>query len=142
MHKVRMAVALTLMLPVQCSKERALRRLLHRKGLRVSIEHWWSCYAFLDQALARCLRCKKAGPAGAVELAACKTLGILASLHSCLQAPLAPNSWLSASKKGPGQDDGQVATRLYRARGADVDRPDSDYTAASPGTKNTPVKWE
>ena len=58
-----------------------------------------------------------------------------------LQAPLAPNSWLSASKNGPGQAR-QVATRLYRARGADVDRPDSDYTAASPGTKNTPVKWE
>ena len=86
-----------------------------------------------SDALARCLDGKK------LDIGAAKTR-FFYFFFGRLQAPLAPNSWLSASKKGPGQDDGQDATRLYRARGADVDRP--DYTAASPGTKNTQVKWE
>jgi len=64
-------------------------------------------------SLARCLRCKKAGPELLCELAACKTL---ASRFGRVRTPLAPNSWSSASKNRPCQDDGQVATRLYRAR--------------------------
>ena len=60
-------------------------------------------------SLARCLRCKKAGPELLCELAACKTL---ASRFGRVRTPLAPNSWSSASKNRPCQDDGQVATRF------------------------------
>ena len=76
---------------------------------------------------------QKAGPELLCELAACKTL---ASRFGRVRTPLAPNSWSSASKKRPGPDDGQVATRLYRARGADVDRP--DYTAQQARVQKTP----
>ena len=82
-----------------------------------------------SDALARCLDGKK------LDIGAAKTR-FFYFFFGRLQAPLAPNSWSSASKKRPGQDDGQVSTRLYRARGADVDRP--DYTAQQARVQKTP----